>query len=220
MLLDLLFPRRCVFCRRLVSKGLNLCGICAETLPFCQGTDARQSGEFYSSCISPLYYTDTVRDSHHRYKFQGARWYANTYAPFVAQCITEHYAGRYDLITWVPLSRKRRRKRGYDQAELLAVAVSAELGIPNGRAGRSPLQATLCKTRDTAPLSSLGGKDERKAQISEAYAVLDSAAIAEKRILLIDDVVTTGASLAECARTLLMAGADEVLCATLARSEV
>ena len=194
--------------------------MCADHLPFCDGADARQVGEFYSLCVSPLVYADAVRESHHRYKFGGSRWYAKTYAPLIVRCITEHYTGRYDLITWVPLSRRRKRKRGYDQAELLAVATAVELDAMGGRSGRSPLHAILRKTRDTAPLSSLGGRDERRANISGAYAVLDHAAIEGKRVLLIDDIITTGSSLSECARALLMAGAEEVLCATLARAEV
>jgi len=214
MLLNLLFPPRCVFCREFLGKYKvrGICPDCSNTLPFCEGVDARQAGEFFSVCVSPLYYVDMVRESHHRYKFQGSKWYARTYAPLVAQCITEHYAGRYDLITWVPLSRKRRRKRGYDQAELLARSIGTAFG--------TEAVGTMQKVRDTAPLSSLGGRDERKANIAKAYAPLDEATIVGKRILLIDDIVTTGSSLSECARCLLMAGAEEVLCATLARAEV
>jgi len=77
--------------------------------------------------------------------------------------------------------------------------------------------ATLKKVKNTAAQSGLGGPEERKANISEAYVVLDQASIARKRILLVDDVSTTGATLAECARCLLKAGAEEVICATLAR---
>jgi len=208
-LLNLLFPSRCVFCREFVPNRQAVCTNCNKHLPFCH-EEARQTGEFYAACVSPLFYTDTVRDSHHRYKFNGHRWYAKTYAPFVAKCIAAHYTDRYDLITWVPLSKKRRRKRGYDQAELLAHAIAAELN--------TEAVPTLQKTRDTTPLSSLGGKEERKATLSGAYTALDG--VSGKRILLIDDIITTGTSLSECARCLLMAGAEEVLTATLARSEV
>ena len=153
-----------------------------------------------------------MRESHHRYKFQGSSLYSKSYAPYVADCITAHCAGRYDLITWVPLSKKRLRKRGYDQAKLLAADTAKALG--------TKAVATLKKAKDTAAQSELGGKDERRANISGAYEILDKALIAEKRILLIDDIATTGSTLSECARCLLMAGAEEVLCATLARASV
>ncbi|MCL2568896.1 MAG: hypothetical protein FWE12_05625 [Oscillospiraceae bacterium] len=150
-----------------------------------------------------------MRDSHHRYKFQGASFYSRTYAPYLAECIAAHCGTRYDLISWVPLSRKRLRERGYDQARLLADDTAAVLGTRT--------VATLKKVKNTAAQSGLGGPEERKANISEAYVVLDQASIARKRILLVDDVSTTGATLAECARCLLKAGAEEVICATLAR---
>jgi len=211
--LDLLFPPRCAFCRDFLRKGQALCAACEKTLPFCTEEEAVQPGEFYSHCVSPLFYEDTVRESHHRYKFNGFSFYSRrAYAPLLAACITAHYAGRYDLITWVPLSRKRRKKRGYDQAKLLAVDTAALL--------QTRAVAALHKHKDTAAQSGLGGRDQRQANIFGAYEVPDPALIADKRVLLIDDVVTTGASLSECARCLLMAGAEEVFCATLARSTV
>jgi len=208
--LDLLYPPRCAFCREFLQKGQAICPDCADCLPFCEGLDVQQAGEFYSFCVSPLFYEDNVRESHHRYKFQGASPYARTYGPLVAKCVDAHYSGRYDLISWVPLSRKRLRKRGYDQAKLLAQAVAAELG--------TRAVATLQKGRDTSAQSGLGGKDERRANISGAYQILDDNLVSGKRILLIDDIITTGSSLSECARCLLMADAEEVLCATLARA--
>ncbi|MCL2563870.1 MAG: ComF family protein [Oscillospiraceae bacterium] len=207
--LDLLFPPKCVFCRRVLRRERGVCSACAAELPACVGDEALQYGDFFSVCVSPLYYADTVRESHHRYKFGGSRWYASVYAPFVAACVAEHLAGRYDFVTWVPLSRKRLRKRGYDQARLLAEATAKVLdavAVP-----------TMKKIKHTSPLSGLGGKEERRANIAGVYRVLGDAVIADKRILLMDDIVTTGSSLTECAKCLLMAGAEEVLCATLAR---
>jgi len=112
----------------------------------------------------------------------------------------------------VPLSKRRLRTRGYDQAKLLAVDTAAKLGteaIP-----------TLKKVKNTSAQSSLGGSEERRANIAGAYAVLENAPVSGKCILLVDDIVTTGSSLRECAHCLLSAGAEEVLCATLARSPV
>jgi len=209
--LDLLFPPKCVFCRKVLSKGEHgLCASCNESLPF---TDdfGKQDGEFYDFCIAPLYYKDFVRKSILRYKFSGASAYAETYGRLLAKCIRECPDAKYDIITWVPLSTKRERSRGYDQAMLLALATALELD--------DVAVETLKKHKDVQAQSELGGKDERSANISGAYEVTDTELIAGKRVLIIDDVVTTGSTLNECAKKLLSAGASSVICAALARGE-
>ena len=211
-LLDLLFPPRCVFCRRLLHRGEEgICPRCQQELPWALGAEAQQTGEFFSLCASPLWYQDQVRASFHRYKFKGVRGYSRTYGRLVAQCVQDHLAGRYDLITWVPLSRARLRQRGYDQAMLLASA--AALALDDVAA------ETLCKVRDTEAQSGLGKNDaSRRANVLSAYQVTDPALVEGRRVLLIDDIVTTGSTLSECARVLRTAGATDVVCAALARS--
>ena len=211
-LLDLLFPPRCVFCRRLLHRGEEgICPRCQQDLPWALGAEAEQTGEFFSLCASPLWYQDQVRASFHRYKFKGVRGYSRTYGRLVAQCVQDHLAGRYDLITWVPLSRARLRQRGYDQAMLLASA--AALALDDVAA------ETLCKVRDTEAQSGLGKNDaSRRANVLSAYQVTDPALVEGRRVLLIDDIVTTGSTLSECARVLRTAGAADVVCAALARS--
>ena len=211
-LLDLLFPPRCVFCRRLLHRGEEgICPRCQQELPWALGAEAEQTGEFFSLCASPLWYQDQVRASFHRYKFKGVRGYSRTYGRLVAQCVQDHLAGRYDLITWVPLSRARLRQRGYDQAMLLASA--AALALDDVAA------ETLCKVRDTEAQSGLGKNDaSRRANVLSAYQVTDPALVEGRRVLLIDDIVTTGSTLSECARVLRTAGAADVVCAAPARS--
>ena len=211
-LLDLLFPPRCVFCSRLLHRGEEgICPRCQQELPWALGAEAEQTGEFFSLCASPLWYQDQVRASFHRYKFKGVRGYSRTYGRLVAQCVQDHLAGRYDLITWVPLSRARLRQRGYDQAMLLASAAALELD--------DVAAETLCKVRDTEAQSGLGKNDaSRRANVLSAYQVTDPALVEGRRVLLIDDIVTTGSTLSECARVLRTAGATDVVCAALARS--
>lgn len=209
-LLDLLYPPRCVFCRKLLKKGEGpVCEKCLGELPYTRNGGER-SGDFFSVCVAPLYYEGDVRESLLRYKFNEAAGYARAYGALVAECVRDRLAGRYDLISWVPLSKKRYKERGYDQARLLAEAAALELGdaaIP-----------TLEKRRDVARQSGMGSAEKRRANISGAYRALDPELIAGKRILLIDDIVTTGSTLSECARTLLQSGAKEVMCAAVARS--
>ena len=212
VLLDLIFPPKCVFCKKLLRKGDDgICARCQEHLPWCVGPEAEQTMEFVSLCASPLWYQDEVRESFHRYKFKGSRGYAKAYGRLMAQCVQDHLAGRYDLITWVPLSEQRRKSRGYDQAMLLAEAAALELG--------DVAAETLVKVRDTGAQSALGKDDSaRRANVLGAYRPTDPELIAGQRVLLMDDVVTTGSTLSECARTLRTAGAADVVCVTLARA--
>ena len=210
-LLDLLFPPKCVFCGRILSSGeRDLCARCQSELPWLEGAAAEQTGEFFSLCVSPLRYQDQVRDSIRRYKFKGRRGYHKAYGKLVAQCVHDHLAGRYDLISWVPLSDKRKKERGYDQAFLLAGAAALELD--------DVAVETLRKGRHTDAQSGLDDDAARRANVLGAYTVVDPELVAGKRVLLIDDVITTGSTMAECARALRTAGAKEVLCATLARA--
>ena len=211
ILLDLLFPPRCVFCKGILKQGEHgLCARCQNELPWIVGQAAEQKLEFITLCASPLWYQGNVRESIHRYKFSDRNGYAKTYGRLVAQCVSDHLAGQYDLITWVPLSSKSLKKRGYDQAMLLAMAAALELG--------EVAVETLRKARDTDAQSSLKEDAARRANVLGAYEVVDLALVEGKRILLIDDVVTTGSTLSECARTLRTYGAKDVVCATLARA--
>jgi len=210
-LLDLLFPPKCVFCGRILDRtDEGWCDNCTESLPYADN-QGRQDGDVFDFCVSPLYYTSVVRRSILRYKFRGASHYAAVYGKFLADCIRENPDIEYDIISWVPLSNKRERTRGYDQAMLLALATALEL--------ETVAVEVLKKPFDVKAQSDLGDKSERIANISGAFVVSDLELIAGKRILLIDDVVTTCSTLDECARVLLSAGATGVLCAALARGE-
>ena len=208
--LDLLFPEKCPFCRRLLQKDEDgLCAACAKDLPFTHA-GGKQSGSFYDLCVSPLWYEEKVRDAMLRFKFGGVSAYAKTFGKMIADCVRENLDGQYDLISWVPLSAKRLKKRGYDQAKLLAEAAALTLG--------DTAVKTLEKFVDVPAQSGTGGAAQRRANISGAYRAADAERIAGKRILLIDDIVTTGSTLSECARILRGAGAEKVVCATLART--
>jgi len=210
-LLDLLFPPKCVFCGKVLSKGdEGLCTKCTESLPFTDNF-GKQDGGHHDFCISPLHYSGAVRKSILRFKFKGASAYAETYGKLLAECINECPDLKYDFISWVPLSSKRERSRGYDQAMLLALATALEL--------HDVAVETLKKPHDVQAQSELVGKEQRSFNISGAYEAADPELISGKCILLIDDVVTTGATLDECAKVLRTAGAHKVICAALARGE-
>lgn len=204
-LLDLIFPPRCVFCRkRLGTQGI--CPECEARLPRCGAV--RSGGEFFSTAAAPLYYEGAVRAAVLRYKFKNRRGYAGTFSRLMASCAGEELAGQFDLITWVPVSRRRFRKRGFDQSELLARGVAEQLGME--------LTPALRKRRHTGANSVLEGREARAANVLGAFEARGPGLVRGRRVLLVDDIYTTGATLSECARVLLMAGAEDVVCLTLA----
>lgn len=185
-----------------------MCAECERNLPYTPPSE-RAGTDFVAACVAPLKYEGTVREALHRYKFQGVTAYAGVFGRLAAGCIAERLSGEYDLISWVPLSSQRLRERGYDQAMLIAMAAALELG--------DVAVETLRKRKDVAPQSATGSIEKRRANISGAYEVIDPELVEGRRILLIDDIVTTGATVSECARTLGLAGAESVVCAALAR---
>lgn len=206
--LDLLYPPKCTFCRKVMDRScIRICPKCKNALPYTKNGGGLR-GNFFTACVSPLYYEDDVRDALLRYKFNGLSVYAETFGELTAECIEEYIDGQVDIISWVPLSRKRLRHRGYDQARLLAENIGKHLEIP--------CHPVLKKVRHTSPQSRTGSAEKRKANISGAYEVLDGELVNGKTILLVDDIVTTGSTFSECARMLGMAGAKRVYCAAVA----
>ena len=209
-ILDLIYPPKCAFCRKLIGTGHEgLCPECTEKLPRLSGTDAKSLLEDGTLCYSALRYDQMVRDSFLRYKFYGSVSYADTYSRLMAECLKETAAG-IDIVTWVPLSRKRKRKRGYDQAELLANGTSLLLGLD--------CKGILYKNKETKAQSLTKSRNERKSNIKGAYTLRKEADIKGKMIIIVDDIITTGATLSECCAVLKKAGAASVTAATFAKA--
>lgn len=205
--LDVFYPTRCILCRRRLAPGRPaICPLCQDTMPSAVGD--HKKADYFSECVSALYYEGAVQNAIRRYKFGGTSAYAPAFGELIAERIYEELDGQYDILSWVPLAPDRLRKRGYDQAQLLAENAAERL--------RKPLQRVLKKRRGVSAQSLTQNADQRKANIAGAYTVIAPEAIRGKRILLIDDIVTTGSTLSECARVLLKAGAEEVMCVTLA----
>ena len=168
-LLDLLYPPKCAFCRKLVTDGRMLCPDCEKALPVPEKEKQSKKISGLAVCLSPLYYTGDVRQSLHRYKFQGAAAYYRIYAELMAACAREHGLTA-DLVTWVPLSRKRLRSRGYDQARLLAEEVAGRLGLP--------CEQTLEKIRNNPAQSGTSGAEERQKNVLGVYRAVTSLTLA------------------------------------------
>ena len=206
-LCDLLFPPKCPFCGRVQSRP-GICAECEAVLPRTRGEEAlrRLPGGFV--CAAPLYYEGVVRTGLLRYKFAGAAGLSKFFGELVAECAAERFSGEFDTVSWVPVSAKRLRQRRYDQARLLAEEAC--------RCWQTKPVPLLRKTSHNLTQSSLSDAAARRANVLGVYEPLRLEEIRDRKILLIDDICTTGATLAECALVLRDAGAASVLCAVVA----
>ncbi|HYN48815.1 MAG TPA: phosphoribosyltransferase family protein [Candidatus Nanopelagicales bacterium] len=212
-LLDLAFPAVCLGCGR---EGTALCRACGRALAVREGIPAGVRLGMPSDVPLPLVqlewcapYGGLVRDALHALKYRGEQRLAQPLGDAVAARWREASIGG-DLLVHVPVHPARRAARGYDQAELLARAAAATLG-------RSAVPA-LRRDRATAPQYELG-RERRAANVAAAFTVVPArrADVAGRWLVLVDDVMTTGATLIACAEALLDAGAAAVSAVTVAR---
>ena len=205
----MIFPPKCTFCHKLLSADDKKSKICSE----CRNNLILYPEPYYAEglventdvCYAPLEYTGMVRESLHRYKFSGCSFYADVYAEIICSALGKELSS-CDIITWVPLSKRRLRERGYDQAELIAAAVSRRIGIKCVR--------MLDKIRNIKPQSGIGEYKLRKNNIKDAYKLSKDGELLrlnDPAVLIVDDIVTTGATIGECSRVLKCAGFSHVI---------
>ena len=212
-LLDAAFPAVCVGCG---AEGAPLCADCLPALAARRGIPPGVPLGLPSTIPLPLLqlewcapYAGVVRSALHALKYAGERRLAGPLGTTIAARWTEAGAGG-ELLVPVPIHAERRRRRGYDQAVLLAEAAAASLQLPGVTA--------LVRARPTRPQFELG-RERRAENVAAAFRVEDSArrAVAGRWIVLVDDVATTGATLVACALALLETGASGVSACTVAR---
>lgn len=202
----ILYPNACILCDRLLPEGEFLCESCRKDAPYFK--NSKRKLPFLDSYTAVWYYKDYARDSILRYKFGRRTDLAPAYGAYLAARIRRDYPEGFDLLTWVPVSPLRRLQRGYDQCQLLAKALGKELSMRPRR--------LLFKFRHNPAQSGISDPALRRGNVAGVYRVLHKSEIPGKRILLIDDILTTGATAGECARVLKTYGAAEVHCAVLA----
>jgi ComF family protein len=197
----------CDVCRaRWRSIDPPICRRCGESTPL--RLECRVCADWppdFGPVRSAVRLDPGVRHLVHRFKYQGWWRLADSFAPRMVLLLRD--LGDGDLVP-VPLSRRRRRVRGYNQAEALATALGKLSGLPV-RPGR------LHRLRDT-PTQTRLTPERRRANLAEAFDARDSS----RPAILVDDVFTTGATLCSAAATLLDRGADQVAAVTFARAEL
>ncbi|MBP5553774.1 MAG: ComF family protein [Lachnospiraceae bacterium] len=222
--IDLIYPVRCPVCDDAAPRGETICLSCMKSLkalkyPWCEkcgkklnsGTgicgDCQKTKHRFERCRSVFEYP-CVRDAVYRFKYLGRREYAYFFAESSVKILGDYLAMvRPDIITAVPLSAEKMLKRGYNQAGDYASELSKRTNIPF-------CPDAIKRIRNTAPMKLLSPA-ERQKNLKNAFKSVQNV-VKSKRILLIDDIYTTGATMDECASVLLEAGAESVYCMTLA----
>ncbi|MDA1190040.1 MAG: ComF family protein [Chloroflexi bacterium] len=211
-MLESVLPSSCAGCRR---DAPVLCTECRPEMPkmrppFCEVCARPGAAGVCYQCLTrppgfdgirvPFLHEGTARTLVHRLKYANYRVYARTMAELMAECLEEQPV-TVDTVVAVPLHGKRERERGYNQSELLA----RELGQLFGLAVEA---RALRKSRETEPQVALEKAEERRRNVQGVFAC--GADMSGKRVLLVDDVVTTGATMSACASALKEAGAEAV----------
>ncbi len=214
------YPNRCRFCTRVIDIRKAVCPECEDSKNEitgeicmacgCMKKDCTCRGKkhFYVAVAAPYYYDGAAGKAIKLLKFQNRKECADPLFEDMASCLLTRFSGyTFDAVTFVPSSKKEKRSRGFNQAEILAKGVAELSNIPFWEA--------LVKDFETAPQHSLP-ENERTGNLLGVFNIKDGITLSGKRILLCDDVKTTGSTLNECAKTLLIGGASEVFCLTAA----
>jgi ComF family protein len=223
--LDTLFPRSCVFCdsARVDPKSF-LCQECLESIrvishPFCSQCGlpipglALQSDGLCGRCLSSpppysrarygVYYEGRLRDALIRFKYYAALAVGKSLSDVLIAAFRRHYdRDEFDMIIPMPVHRKRLFQRGFNQAVILAVNLASKVTLPVDR-------RSLIKVKDTPPQAQLP-RAQRVSNLRNSFSIHDPVNVLKKNVLLIDDVATTGSTIAEATKTLLKAGASRV----------
>lgn len=216
-----LFPKRCEMCGEVICFDEDICTECSNAeyieAPVCFRCGCAkkdcvchkfQREVEYKAVIAPFYYENSISKGILNFKMNGIPKLAGAQGRAVAEAIKKHYEDvDFDFVTFVPMLSHDVNVRGYNQAELLAKVISAECDIP--------LREVLYKKRKTKMQKRQSARD-RFINMYDAFAVAEDEDIADAKILLIDDVKTTGSTLTSVSLTLKAYGAKEVYCAVVA----
>lgn len=208
-LAELLFPPRCVFCGDLLERDeteRGICGKCASQI----GLARRNSKaiQLVDRVIWALDYEGLVREALHDYKFNGHRDKAAPFANAMTGVVLNWEDPVFDLVTYVPTNRTNLRRRGFHHTALLAGEVGRRLELP--------VTETMVKIRETKAMFGLQPAERRANILGAIGLICDPALLRGKRVLLVEDIITTGATVSECARVLKEAGVTHLSVVALA----
>ncbi|MBE6720841.1 MAG: ComF family protein [Ruminococcaceae bacterium] len=197
----------CDDCKTALRPNGKLCHKCGLTKEDCKCDEHNYKFE-YAQFTAPFYFCNSIAKGIIRFKNYGYTELAKPYAAEIVNSINANFDSKnFDCVTYVPMRKIRRRKRGYNQSQLLANEVAEIMHLP--------VRDLLIKTRRTKSQRSSSAR-ERRANLHGAFDLAQSENADGLRVLIIDDVKTTGSTLSECALTLKAYGAECIYAATVA----
>ena len=229
---DFIWPRTCEACGRPVDRpGRHICSECLNRLPFVptQGccrvcgraaekldgeflcSDCRAARPFFDRAASALQFDGDAREAVLAFKFRFHLWLRDDLVDWLEASVRARFrVGEVDLVLPMPVTLLHRIDRGYNQCAYLAKTLAKRLDKPYGgavlgRCGNPKRQGGL-------------DEEERRENVVGTFRVRRPSAVRDKTVLVVDDIMTTGATLSECAAELKSSGAARVWCVTLARS--
>ena len=208
MLLDLIYPPVCGICNKINKK--HLCKKCEIQIKQYQiNKIVKSQNRNFDYQIKVLKYDELIRNKIIDYKFNEKSYLYKTFAKLILNNEKIYsFLKKYDIMVYVPMYLKRKMQRGYNQSELLAKEIARNLEIE--------IQFNnLIKIKDIAKQSTLS-KEQRTKNVKGAYAIKNVEVIKNKKVILFDDIFTTGSTADECSKVLKNAGAKEVAVLTLA----
>lgn len=222
-IINAIFPQRCISCGEIIGKGEFLCEYCfafIERIDFakvCERCGLPKSKcecmrrvFHFNSVIAPFVNDKIAKAAMYRYKFQRLNVCSGFFAAEMAKTVKIFYKDKqFDGITSVPMHTLKKLKRGFNQSEELAKGLSKMLGIP--------LYDNLLSVKYTSKKQHNMPLKDRFQNVKGKYHY--NYKVTGKNILLVDDIKTTGATVDECAKQLLLAGANAVYCVTSLISE-
>lgn len=219
--LNLLFPQKCLGCGK---EGDLLCQICKKHLPHIVSPICPKCGRPQASdilcpdCISnkrtidgirsPLRFQGLAREAIHQFKYKNLRSLAQPLSTFLIEYLIQNPLP-FNVVVPVPLHLRRLRERGYNQSRLLTLELSRQLNVPL-------VDDSLVRVKYLSPQAKTSCLEERLANVKQAFVIRDSR-LQHEKVLLVDDVSTSGATLEACASVLKSGGADSVWAITVAR---
>ncbi len=222
-LLSAVFPDRCPYCGEVIHHTDRLCENCAGNLVVIEGDTCEFCGlpakecrcgkrpHPYDRCLAPLYYEKMVRRGVLRMKEQERPYVVEELGLRMIRRFIQSGEARPDGVTFVPMTHREERARGFNQSRLLAMQVAEGLDVP--------LLSVLQKVQETRPQKTLSAL-ERTGNVLGAFDLTPTADVTGKNLLLIDDLVTTGSTAGECAKVLKLYGAERVVLLTAAINSI
>lgn len=227
--LDIVYPKElnCSICKSKLSNKsfFEVCERCITTLPFINEPFCEKCGKpkeselmnctecegvhhYFEQALSVFEYTDRIQRLIYRFKYGGEQHLSYTLGGFLAEKLKGKKDWDANCLVAVPLSKKRLRERGFNQSALVAEELSSKLII-------LLLRNALVRTKETFAQAGLG-RQERLTNLRFAFQVKEPDLVKNKKIVLIDDIFTTGSTANECSRVLREAGASKVYVLTIA----